>query len=365
MATSRAASKATMRTTSKAASKAASRTEGSRRTRANPSPGGFRELPQPTRRSKQPNKKREVTSASLPAPEESQDAAAFSTTSRSRSPDTHSESPQPQVPESRSTSPPNQQLVRTTPTSHTPTEGQQYKPRRSNNGASGSKKRLRDNDKNSEQRPAKRARATSRTTEEQAQYYSDSSLDAETPQSFALPATPYVNDSSEDEVGEERSNQGLLISPIQQRRFLSPKSKRPKPTKHVGQTASETQKINVPLSMEDRQRIYFEKYGKKMPEYNPHLNSTLRRKGASPSADSTKAVEDESKEDLGEDYMDGPSFTEMSLRNWATPYQSSGMFQMPSKSADIPQASHIRSLSLSYGSLTSLQDQAQGGNSSL
>lgn len=52
-----------------------------------------------------------------------------------------------------------------------------------------------------------------------------------------------------------------------------------------------------------------------MPVYNPNLNAS-RRRGvlALPPA---PVEDDESEEDLGEEYMDGPSFTQLALTSWS------------------------------------------------
>lgn len=141
--------------------------KGSRRTRANPSPGGFKELPVATRRTASSRKKAEADVASAPLAQPPQDITALSTTSRSRSPDTQSDSPEPQAPESRSTSPPNDFIdflgeTLPTPRRLTSTQGQQSGPKRFGvaDKFAESRKRFRNIEKDDEQhRPAKRVRA--------------------------------------------------------------------------------------------------------------------------------------------------------------------------------------------------------------
>jgi hypothetical protein len=343
-----------------------------RRTRAHPSPGGLSALPmdQPTRKPRkprQPRKKKgvnEVAFAPMPAPEAPQEPAAQSTTSHSPSPESQSESPQPQIPESRSTSPPNQQFAQPTTTSRTTAKDQQQGSKRSANSTGIHKRRTRDNDRAGEHRPAKRSRTrvNSRPAAE-SQRHGDSSSDADVPQPFTLPTTPSHNDSSEAEMDEDRSNQARATpnSSVQQRLFLSPKSKRTKTAKQIEQKTSETKKPELMTNdMKERERYYFEKYGKKMPVYKPQLNALLRKgiDSYGPALHTEVDDDDESEEDLGEEYIDGPSFTRMALDNWkndpSTFRREDIPFQIPPQSTDSPKVYQTRTCYYYCNLLTNL-----------
>jgi hypothetical protein len=97
--------------------------------------------------------------------------------------------------------------------------------------------------------------------------------------------------------------------------------------------------------MREREAIYFKRFGKKMPVYKPQLHALMKKGVATygPATPTPVEVEDESEEDLGEEYMDGPSFTQHALDNWendpATFRRENFPFQIPPQSTDSPEAS--------------------------
>jgi hypothetical protein len=293
-----------------------------RRTRAHPSPGGLKELPQTTRKPRQTRKKQqvnEVTFVPMPESETSQQAAPQSISSRPSSRESQSESSQ-HIPESRSTSPPQQQLALPAPPIRNNNEDEQQQKRAPGN-TSGPRKRSRPSEKADGQRPAKRSRTRniSRTITE-SQNQNDSSSDTGASPLLLLTAPSYHPDTSESEDEEEEPDQHLP-SPRPshyQRQFLTPKPNRPSPARQAEKKNSEPKKSKPTMmtdDMRERERIYFKKFGRPMPVYNPQLNVS-RRRGV-PTLQPAVVEDDSSEEDLGEDYMDGPSFTQLALTHWS------------------------------------------------
>ena len=221
-------------------------------------------------------------------------------------------------------------------------------PKRSTKAAT--MKRTRVDDKAGEQRPAKRARGRKTTRAvSQSHNENDSSSDVDEARPLALPTVPYNEDSSEDDRGE--SSQGARASPnnAQQRRLLTPKSARQKSAKqavkYTPANKSSSKKEMMTTDMRERERIYEERYGRKMPVIKPALSRLMRDSIAhyGPRINYEEEAVVDSEDDLDGDFMDGPDFTAEALKNWKNDpkkfRRENFAFELPPQSTDSPEVS--------------------------